>query len=119
VVWGILGIHQTEPGFASYTVKPKLGALGHVAGTVPTLRGYINVTATPGTVKVDVPCNSGATLCLPRSAQDGTLYTPRTHRLLLDGLEVAAVANGGHLCAAAPIGCGANGATRELTARAL
>merc|ERR1712080_310389 len=29
VVWGLMGVHQTEPGFAAFTVKPKLGGLTH------------------------------------------------------------------------------------------
>jgi len=118
VVWGILGVHQTAPAFATFTVKPKLATLAHAAITIPTIRGYINVTAGPGAVDVDVPCNTLATLCMPRSAQDGgILLTPLSTRLLLDGSEVPAIAIGGHLCARAAIGCGAEGATRSLRAQ--
>ena len=70
-----MGVHQTAPGFATFIIKPKLGSLTHAAITVPTLRGYINVTATPGNVAVHVPCNSVASLCLPRSAQDTLMYS--------------------------------------------
>lgn len=115
---GIMGVHQTAPGFATFTIKPKLGSLTHAAITVPSLRGYINVTAGPSTLEVGVPCNTAATLCVPRSTADaGVRFTPASHRLLLDGAAVVAVADGGHLCAAAPIGCGADGATRVLAAQ--
>ena len=118
VVWGIMGVHQTAPGFATFTVKPKLGSLAHASITVPTIRGYINVTAGPGSVNVDVPCNTLAQLCLPRSSRDEMLYTPRTTRLLLDGIEVPAfVTDGGHMCASEPVGCGGGGASRKLTAQ--
>jgi len=118
VVWGIMGIHQTAPGFASFVVKPKLGALSHASITVPTLRGYVNVTASVGALQVQVPCNSLATLCLPRSATDsaqGLSFTASTG-LLLDGKHVAAKVSGGHLCASAPVSCGRSGAARVLSA---
>lgn len=118
VVQGLMGVHQTSPTYATFTVKPKLGGLKHGAITVPTLRGYINVTAGPGSVDVEVPCNSAATLCLPRSASDnGILYHPDTHTLMLDGVKVDAVASGKHLCAAAPLGCGVGGVARSLRAQ--
>jgi len=118
VVWGLMGIHQTAPGFSTFTVKPKLGGLTHASITVPTIRGYINVTASPSTVEVSVPCNSVAMLCLPRSKQDqGTLLTPQSTRLLLDGSEVPAVNSGGHLCASDGFSCGTGGAPRRLSAQ--
>ena len=116
VVQGLMGLHQTAPGWATFTVKPKLGDLEHGSITVPTLRGYINVTAKPGAVEVGVPCNTMATLCLPRSAQDRVLYTPQSHQLVLDGTAVPAVASGGHLCASDPFSCGSGGNVRRLTA---
>ena len=117
VVQGLMGVHQTAPGYAEFTVKPKLGGLAHGSITVPTIRGYINVTASAGSVDVEVPCNAAATLCLPRSARDnGVLYTTATHHLLLDGAKVNAVTRGKHLCGAAPVGCGAGGAARTLRA---
>jgi hypothetical protein len=112
-----MGVHVTAPGWASFTVKPKLGGLKDAALTVPTIRGYINIKATPGAVAVGVPCNTAAVLCLPRSASDSGLYATATHRLLLDGDEVAAVDAGGHLCCAEALGCGAGGAPRRLSAR--
>ena len=116
VTLGVMGIHQTAPGFASFTVKPKLGPLQHAAITVPTLRGYINATATPGQLRVQVPCNTLATLCTPRSA-GAQLLAPSTHVLLLDGAPVAASGAAGHLCTAAPVSCGAGGLHRTLASQ--
>jgi len=120
VAWGLMGVQQTAPGWATFTVKPKLGGLTSAAITVPTLRGLINVTAGPGALDVAVPCNTAATLCLPRAAADaGALLTPASAALLLDGAEVPAAASGdGHLCLAAAVGCGAGGAPRSLRAAA-
>jgi alpha-L-rhamnosidase len=118
VVWGLLGVHQTAPGFAAFTVQPKLGSLDHAELTVPTLRGHIQVKAKPGSVEVDVPCNTVARLCLPLSASDGVLDTPETTTLWLDGAEVAASNHGRHLCASDGVSCGAGGATRRLTSQA-
>ena len=106
-------------------MKPKLGGLTHATITVPTLRGYINATATPNSLEVHVPCNAAATLCLPRSQQDtaarkgGGAYrlTPSASSLLLDGSAVESEVWGGHLCASAPVGCGAGGEPRRLTAQ--
>ena len=115
VTWGILGVHETSPGWATFLVAPKLGTLTHAAGTVPTIRGFINVTATPGAVDVHVPCNSRARLCAPRSAADTGPFTAAAFTLLLDGVEVAApTLEGGHLCVPDDLGCGAHGAPRQL-----
>ena len=117
ITWGLMGVQQTAPGFQQFIVKPKLGGLTRANITVPTIRGHIHVSASPGLVEVAVPCNTAATLCIPRAASDKLRYTPETHRLLLDGNEVAASPTaGGHLCTAGPVGCGANGAARALTA---
>lgn len=116
VVWGLAGLHQTAPAFASFTVKPKIASLEHLRLTVPTIRGYVNITAGPGALDVQVPCNSLATLCLPRSSRDVSVFSPETHRLLLDETEVAAQAVAGHLCATHPVGCGVAGAPRALRA---
>lgn len=77
--------------------------------------GYINVTATPGAVDVAVPCNSRALLCAPRAAADPEPFSPQAYALLLDGVEApGARLDGGHLCLAEPVGCGAAGAARQL-----
>merc|ERR1712217_187620 len=117
VVWGLMGVHQTAPAFAKFTVKPKIGSLKHASITVPTLRGYINVTAAPGAIEVGVPCNTLATLCIPRSASDANFgLSPATHRLILDDKDVDAVLSGAHLCAESTVSCGAGGAPRRLRA---
>ncbi len=119
VSWGVLGVRQTAPGWAAFTVMPKLGPLTRVAGTIPTLRGFINLTAGPGTLDVAVPCNTAATLCSPRAATDAPpRLTTAAFALTIDGEEVVAVERAGHLCAAAPLGCGAGGAPRAVRTRA-
>ena len=118
VVWGIMGVHVTAPGWATFTVKPKLGSLEHASVTVPTLRGSIDVDAKPSVVEVGVPCNTAATLCLPRSSHDTTLFTVATTKLMLDGVEVQAVNQGEHLCVAQPVGCGKDGSKRRIAAQA-
>merc|ERR1719436_1832006 len=73
VVWGLVGVHQTAPAWQSFIVKPKIGSLKHATITVPTIKGYINVTASPSSVEIGVPCNTFATACIPRSVADGDL----------------------------------------------
>lgn len=81
--------------------------------------GYINVTATPGSVDVAVPCNSRAMLCAPRAAADPEPFAPESYALLLDGKEVlGAQLQGGHLCLPEPVGCGAAGLARQLRVQA-
>jgi len=119
ITFGVLGVHQTSPAFASFVVTPKLGSLAFANGTVPTLRGFISVSASPGAVDVAVPCNSRATLCAPRSARDEGGFAAATHALLLGGEEVqGAVVRGGHLCMPREVGCGAAGRAWELRVRA-
>jgi hypothetical protein len=117
VVWGIMGVHVTAPGWATFTVKPKLGSLKDAAVKVPTLRGFIDVVAKPSVVEVGVPCNTAATLCLPRSAQDTVLFRVANTKLMLDDVEVKAVEQGEHLCVAQPVSCGKDGAKRRVTAQ--
>jgi len=118
VTQGIMGVHQLSPGFASFSVKPKLGGLTSASITVPCLRGYINVTAGPnGALDVGVPCNTRAILCTPRSSHDLTVLSNETHFLLLDGKVTPAMNSGGHLCLSEPVGCGASGTARVLRTR--
>jgi len=77
----------------------------------------IDVVAKPGVVEVGVPCNTAATLCLPRSAQDTTLFRVASTKLMLDDVEVDAVEQGEHLCAAQPVSCGKDGTKRRITAQ--
>eukprot|EP01043_Picozoa_sp_COSAG02_P039143 COSAG02_NODE_3069_length_7427_cov_7.977211_6_plen_130_part_00 len=129
-----MGIHQTAPAWANFTMKPKLGGLKHATITVPTLTGYITATATPTRLEVNVPCNSAAKLCLPRSTADTAQRiakaaglatskeiqaTPMHTELWLDGAKVESVVDGGHLCTheSVAVGCGASGAARVLSGR--
>ena len=114
VTWGVMGLRQTAPGFATFTVRPKLGGLAHAAITVPTLRGPITINATTlpqHTLAVTIPCNALATVCMPHT----TTVSNKGRYLLLDGVRVEAVSAGaGHLCAAQSIGCGLGGRPRVL-----
>ena len=119
VTWGLLGVHQTSPAWATFLVAPKLGSLTSISGKIPTIRGFINVSATPSAVDVHVPCNALARLCAPRSASDTVPFTTSTHVLLLDGAEVLAPSvEGGHMCVPQSVGCGASGAPRRLRMQA-
>eukprot|EP00041_Stephanoeca_diplocostata_P027841 m.774329 g.774329 ORF g.774329 m.774329 type:complete len:211 (+) comp23255_c0_seq17:208-840(+) len=91
IVNGIMGITQTSPGYATFTVRPKLASIASATVVIPTLRGFINVSASAGRVELRLPCNTIATsVCvgvplLPASS-------PRTQRavvMLLDGEVVA------------------------------
>ena len=128
VVWGIMGIRQTAPGFATFTVSPTLGRLQNATIKLPTLRGPIAVTARPGVVEVAVPCNTRATLCVPgpdpangarargrgRGAAEAGGGPGRS--LFLDGAAVDAAWVGGRLCTAEAVGCGRAGQPRVLRA---
>ena len=116
VSWSIMGVHELSPGWASFSVKPKLGPLTFANGTTPTIRGPISVSATPGAVEVGVPCNSKATLCAPRSSSDGPVpLSAATHRLFLNGAEVLTpLESAGHLCLPKEVGCGAGGEVWRL-----
>ena len=110
VVHGVMGIHQTAPTWASFTVRPLLATLRWANITVPTIRGPIIVHATHHSVTTTVPCTAAATLCIYRGGGGaaGGSGGGGERRLFLDGNTVAAVrAEGGFLCAAEPIGCGA------------
>ena len=101
-----------------YKIKPRLGgppggptSLASAALRLPTLAGYIEVdvkTKPTYTVTATLPCNTVASLCVPKSAAAAGAST-----LSLDGEKVPAVADGRHLCVSA--GCGAGGAARVLT----
>ena len=116
VSWGVLGLHNTAPGWAQFTVMPKLGPLAFAVGRVPNLRGFVSVNATAGVgVEVGVPCGAAATLCTPRSSRDDAQrLNSADFALLLDGQEVLAEERAGHLCTVQPVGCGAGGAPRSL-----
>ena len=103
-----MGVSQTSPGFATFSVRPRLARLTHATLRVPTLHGFIDVHATPNETRVAPPCGTTATVCV----RDGS-SAPR--RLLLDGSPAAAqVADGRHRCAVG-VGCGAGGRARRVS----
>jgi hypothetical protein len=123
-----MGLRQTAPGYATFTVKPKLGGLLHASITVPTIKGLINITAAPDVVQVGVPCNTIAVLCMPYNQaylrpRDLRHYqhqhTSSDWRLLLDGAAVEMVYSAGHLCTASGVGCGSGGKPRVLRTKRL
>jgi hypothetical protein len=61
-----MGIHQTAPAWATFTVRPRLAQLQFANVTVPTIRGPIVVAARPNWLSVAVPCNTHAKLCVFR-----------------------------------------------------
>ena len=116
-----MGVHELSPGWATFMVKPKIGSLTNATIRVPTIRGYINASAAPSALDVQVPCNSVATLCTPRSSSDGDLVpSAATHKLLLNGAEQAdaVFTPAGHACVARSLGCGAGGAAWQLRLQA-
>ncbi len=59
-----LGVKPTSPGYATYDVKPNLGGLQWMEGTVPTARGDISVRVEGETVRITSP-NAEGRLVLP------------------------------------------------------
>jgi hypothetical protein len=51
----VLGITPKEPGFSEISIRPQLGGLKHVKGTVPTVAGPVTVEATPDRLMFAVP----------------------------------------------------------------
>jgi alpha-L-rhamnosidase len=120
VTAGVMGIRQTAPAWRSFTVRPKLGTLTYAEMLVPTISGYISVTATPTNLTVTVPCNTLARLCFPRSQADTARRMGRgtpvvSTAMLLDGALVSSVVDGGHVCTRASVGCGARSAARVIS----
>ncbi|MFF4659130.1 family 78 glycoside hydrolase catalytic domain [Streptomyces sp. NPDC001381] len=62
----VLGVRVTSPGAAGFLIRPRTGALTDVAGTVPAVRGPVEVavhrSAGAHTTRVTVPPNSRAVL---------------------------------------------------------
>ncbi|HEY8926567.1 MAG TPA: family 78 glycoside hydrolase catalytic domain, partial [Polyangia bacterium] len=65
----VLGVRPASPGFAKAIVAPQPGSLGHVEGTVPTIRGPIQVSvdAQPPALTVTIPANMTADVAIPAS----------------------------------------------------
>lgn len=51
----VLGVTPLEPGFAKALIRPRPGGLARVKGTVPTVRGGIEVEIDGGTLRVNTP----------------------------------------------------------------
>ena len=51
----VLGVTPLEPGFKKISIRPQLGGLKHVKGTVPTVAGPVTVEATPGKLVFTTP----------------------------------------------------------------
>ena len=51
----VLGVTPLEPGFAKISVKPQVGGLESMKGTVPTARGRVEVEVKGGRLSVSVP----------------------------------------------------------------
>lgn len=109
---GLMGIMQTSPTFATFTVKPRLGSMSHAAIKVPTLRGHIEAGVNATHTVVSVPCNTAASLCVRHEVGVEAAYGLT---LLLDGAAVATpTVEPYHLCAE-NVGCGAGGKARVVT----
>ena len=67
----VLGVRPLTPGFGRAAIAPQPGALQHVAGTVPTIRGPISIKldAQPFAFDVTLPANMSANVALPASAK--------------------------------------------------
>jgi hypothetical protein len=73
----VLGVTPLEPGFGRISVRPKLGGLKHVKGTVPTAAGPVGVEAVPGKLKLTVPAPAevvfgGITRSVPAGSHEFT-----------------------------------------------
>jgi len=65
----VLGVRPGSAGFAKAIIAPQPGSLGHVEGTVPTIRGPIQVSvdAQPPGLTVTIPANMTADVAIPAS----------------------------------------------------
>ncbi len=71
------GIAPSEPGYATYTVKPELGNLKSIDCVVPTVKGLITVNISDGDtykLTLDSPPGTKAIVKLPASGQGKTIY---------------------------------------------
>ena len=84
----VLGVWPTEPGFAQCQIKPHVGDLGWVEGTVPTPQGVIRVRhekRAGGMVSsIDLPQGIRASIALP-------VFNGAGPRLMVNGKEMQPV----------------------------
>jgi alpha-L-rhamnosidase len=66
----VLGVRPASPGFAKAVIQPQPGSLAHVEGTVPTIRGPIQVVldSQPLALTVTIPANMTADIAVPPTA---------------------------------------------------
>jgi hypothetical protein len=61
----VLGVKTSEPGFRAVRIRPELGGLKWVRGSVPTPLGTVRVTANDNCIVVAIPAGMQATVLLP------------------------------------------------------
>lgn len=88
----LLGVRPIEPGFSKVLIQPQPGSLRRVSGTIPTIRGPIEIAIEndcghPFVLKINIPVNMTAKVGLPQS--DRTVSS-----LILDGKQVEAEREG-------------------------
>ena len=91
----VLGVRPIEPGFAKVLIRPQLGSLRQASGTVPTIRGPIDISiendpAHACTLKIDIPANMKAKVGLPCRDKE-------SRTLVVDGKKVEAQLECGYL----------------------
>jgi hypothetical protein len=91
----VLGVRPLEPGFSSILIRPQVGSLEGVQGTVPTVRGPVTVgVRREGSrsykLTVSIPVNATARVELPPLPLAGAALT-------LDGKRVSAASENGRL----------------------
>lgn len=92
----VLGVRPLEPGFGKILIRPQVGSLEGVQGTVPTVRGPVEVGVRRDggrsyRLTVTVPVNATARVELP------PLPAVTGRELSLDGRPVKPAAEGGRL----------------------
>jgi alpha-L-rhamnosidase len=91
----LLGIRPLTPGFGKVLIQPQPGSLEHASGTMPTIRGPIQVSLAnyegqPFKLRIDIPANVRAKVALPlRRGQSPTL--------VVDGKSVEGELEGSYL----------------------
>jgi hypothetical protein len=61
----VLGIQSTGAGFSTVNIRPDLLDLKFARGSEPTPRGPLNVDVTGGTLTIDLPAGTVATILVP------------------------------------------------------
>ena len=90
----VLGVRPLVPGFGKVLIRPQAGALDHVGGVVPTVRGPVSVDVLQVPQKayrlnVEIPVGVSARIEIPEA--------PVGVKVLVDGKRGAGVAENGRL----------------------